>query len=72
MSTAAVERWEVASDAELVRRGRALTILGILILCLGSVVTVFLMSMPGQPQQQASSGRINLPVPRMSGSSRQP
>lgn len=62
------ERWQIASDAELVKRGRILTILGVIILCLGSLVTVGLMSVTGQSgPQRTSSGPIRLAAPKVAG-----
>lgn len=63
---ARAERWEIASDAELVKRGRILTILGVIILCLGSLVTVALMSVTDSSgPQRTSSGPIRLVAPQV-------
>lgn len=67
---ARAERWEIASDAELVKRGRILTILGVIILCLGSLVTVALMSVTGTSgPQRTSSGPIRLVAPQVASQS---
>lgn len=67
---ARAERWEIASDAELVKRGRILTILGVIILCLGSLVTVALMSVTDTTgPQRTSSGPIRLVAPQVASQS---
>ncbi|MCE7869785.1 hypothetical protein DYH09_05330 [bacterium CPR1] len=67
---ARAERWEIASDAELVKRGRILTIFGVIILCLGSLVTVALMSVTGTSgPQRTGSGPIRLVAPQVASHS---
>lgn len=64
------ERWQIASDAELVKRGRILTVLGVIILCLGSLVTVALMSVTGSSgPQRTSGGPIHISAPQVADNS---
>lgn len=62
---ARAERWEIASDAELVKRGRILTILGVIILCLGSLVTVALMSATDAASQGRTGGPLRIAAPQV-------
>ncbi len=58
------ERWQIASDADLVKRGRVLTVLGVLILCLGSIVTIALMSISStEGTQRTTAGPIKIAAP---------